>query len=44
MTKEYEAREVIGAEKAVWWERAVQTFPYYADYHTKTNQQVRSSC
>ncbi|MFI5527728.1 nitroreductase family deazaflavin-dependent oxidoreductase [Kitasatospora sp. NPDC051853] len=26
------AREVTGAEKAVWWERAVAAFPTYAEY------------
>ncbi|MFD6422279.1 nitroreductase family deazaflavin-dependent oxidoreductase [Streptomyces sp. NPDC060198] len=30
------AREVTGDEKAVWWERAVEAFPDYADYQKKT--------
>jgi F420H(2)-dependent quinone reductase len=34
------AREVSGAEKAVWWERAVQAYPDYADYQTKTDRQI----
>ncbi len=34
------AREVSGDEKAVWWERAVQAYPDYADYQTKTDRQI----
>lgn len=34
------AREVTGAEKALWWERAVGAFPDYADYQTKTERQI----
>jgi len=37
---EYEAREVFGDEKAVWWERAVETWPDYADYQKKTDRQI----
>lgn len=37
---DYEAREVFGDEKAVWWERAVAAFPDYADYQTKTERQI----
>ena len=40
VTKEYEAREVTGDEKAVWWERAVEAWPDYADYQTKTDRQI----
>ena len=29
------AREVTGDEKALWWERAVEAFPDYADYQTQ---------
>jgi deazaflavin-dependent oxidoreductase (nitroreductase family) len=39
-TKDYEAREVFGDEKAVWWERAVATWPDYADYQKKTDRQI----
>ena len=39
-TKEYDAREVSGDEKAVWWERAVATWPDYADYQAKTDRQI----
>ena len=40
VTREYEAREVFGDEKAVWWERAVQAWPDYAEYQTKTDRQI----
>ena len=39
-THEYEAREVTGDEKATWWERAVQAWPDYATYQTKTDRQI----
>lgn len=34
------AREVTGEEKAVWWKRAVEAYPDYADYQTKTDRQI----
>jgi deazaflavin-dependent oxidoreductase (nitroreductase family) len=34
------AREVTGAEKAEWWERAVAVFPDYADYQRKTDREI----
>jgi deazaflavin-dependent oxidoreductase (nitroreductase family) len=34
------AREVTGAEKAIWWERAVAAYPDYADYQTKTDRPI----
>ncbi|MFC8181135.1 MULTISPECIES: nitroreductase family deazaflavin-dependent oxidoreductase [Nocardiaceae] len=37
---DYIAREVTGEEKAVWWERAVQAFPDYAEYQTKTDREI----
>jgi deazaflavin-dependent oxidoreductase (nitroreductase family) len=37
---DYEAREVFGAEKALWWERAVETWPDYAKYQEKTSRQI----
>lgn len=33
-------REVTGAEKAEWWERAVAAFPAYADYQKKTDREI----
>ncbi|MFZ0903010.1 MAG: nitroreductase family deazaflavin-dependent oxidoreductase [Mycobacterium sp.] len=40
VTRDYDAREVLGDEKAVWWERAVAAFPDYAEYQTKTDRQI----
>ncbi|PXW32263.1 nitroreductase family deazaflavin-dependent oxidoreductase [Nocardia sp. 348MFTsu5.1] len=34
------AREVFGDEKAIWWERAVEAYPPYADYQKKTDRQI----
>ncbi len=33
-------RELSGAEKAEWWERAVSAYPPYADYQVKTERQI----
>ena len=38
--RDYMAREVTGDEKAVWWARAVETWPDYATYQTKTDRQI----
>jgi len=40
VTKDYDSHEVFGDEKAVWWERAVATWPDYAEYQTKTDRQI----
>ncbi|NUU22638.1 MAG: nitroreductase family deazaflavin-dependent oxidoreductase [Streptomycetaceae bacterium] len=34
------AREITGAEKAAWWERAVAAYPDYADYQKKTDREI----
>lgn len=34
------AREVTGEEKALWWGRAVEAYPEYADYQKKTDRQI----
>lgn len=34
------AREVTGAERALWWERAVAAFPDYAAYQVKTDRVI----
>lgn len=34
------AREVTGEEKRVWWDRAVEAFPPYADYQNRTDRQI----
>lgn len=38
--RDYLAREVTGEEKAVWWGRAVETWPDYAAYQRKTERQI----
>lgn len=38
--KDYTAREVFGEEKAVWWDRAVEAWPDYANYQTKTTREI----
>jgi len=40
VTKDYEAREVLGDEKAAWWERAVAAWPDYANYQKKTDRRI----
>ncbi|MCV7168083.1 nitroreductase family deazaflavin-dependent oxidoreductase [Mycobacterium stomatepiae] len=40
VTRDYDARELTGDEKAVWWERAVAAYPPYADYQKKTERQI----
>ena len=39
-SRDYEAREVFGDEKATWWERAIKAWPDYADYQKKTDRQI----
>lgn len=34
------AREVAGDERTLWWARAVDAYPDYADYQTKTDRQI----
>jgi F420H(2)-dependent quinone reductase len=38
--RDYNAREVSGDEKALWWERAVETWPDYANYQARTERQI----
>jgi F420H(2)-dependent quinone reductase len=38
--RDYTAREVGGEEKRVWWDRAVETWPDYATYQTKTKRGI----
>jgi deazaflavin-dependent oxidoreductase (nitroreductase family) len=40
VTRDYQAREVSGDEKAVWWGRAVAAYPDYADYQKKTDREI----
>jgi deazaflavin-dependent oxidoreductase (nitroreductase family) len=37
---DYIAREASGEERARWWERALEVWPDYADYQTKTDRQI----
>ncbi|MES9525597.1 nitroreductase family deazaflavin-dependent oxidoreductase [Streptomyces capoamus] len=38
--RDMRAREVTGAEKAAWWERAVAAYPAYADYQERTSREI----
>jgi F420H(2)-dependent quinone reductase len=40
VTKEYDARELSGAERAEWWDRGVEAYPPYAEYQTKTDRLI----
>ena len=37
---DYDAREVFGDEKALWWRRAVEVWPDYAEYQRKTDREI----
>lgn len=39
-TVELTAREVDGTEREQWWELAVEAYPPYAEYQTKTERQI----
>ena len=39
-TGEYQAREVFGDEKSLWWRRAVDAYPPYADYQRRTDREI----
>jgi deazaflavin-dependent oxidoreductase (nitroreductase family) len=34
------AHEAFGEEKALWWERAVEAWPDYAEYQKKTDREI----
>jgi deazaflavin-dependent oxidoreductase (nitroreductase family) len=34
------ARQTSGEERALWWERAVEVWPDYADYQTNTDREI----
>ena len=40
VTRDFVAREVVGEEKADWWDRAVAAYPPYADYQKKTSREI----
>jgi deazaflavin-dependent oxidoreductase (nitroreductase family) len=35
-----EVTELDGAERALWWERAVAAYPPYAEYQAKTDRRI----
>ncbi len=37
---DYTAREASGDERTVWWQRAIEVWPDYAQYQTKTDRQI----
>jgi F420H(2)-dependent quinone reductase len=37
---DYVARELEGEERALWWGRAVEAFPQYADYQERTERTI----
>jgi deazaflavin-dependent oxidoreductase (nitroreductase family) len=37
---DYLAREVVGEERELWWRRAVDVWPDYATYQTKTTRVI----
>jgi len=37
---DYVAHVAEGAERDAWWERAVEVWPAYAEYQTKTDRQI----
>ncbi|TDE49053.1 nitroreductase family deazaflavin-dependent oxidoreductase [Nonomuraea mesophila] len=40
VTRQFKAREVHDNEKELWWRRAVDAFPDYADYQRRTDRQI----
>ena len=38
--RDYVARELDGEERSTWWERAVEVWPDYARYQTKTDRVI----
>jgi len=34
------ARQIFGAEREEWWKRAVEAYPPYAEYQTKTDREI----
>lgn len=38
--RDYVARETSGEERATWWRRAVEVWPDYEEYQTKTDREI----
>lgn len=34
------ARELAGEEREIWWRRAVEAYPPYAEYQRRTDRQI----
>jgi deazaflavin-dependent oxidoreductase (nitroreductase family) len=39
-TGAFRAREVSGEERSLWWQRAVDAYPYYAEYQERTDRTI----
>ena len=39
-TRDYVARQASGEERNTWWRRALEVWPDYASYQTKTERQI----
>jgi deazaflavin-dependent oxidoreductase (nitroreductase family) len=37
---DFDVREVDGAERSAWWDRAVAAYPSYAEYQEKTDRRI----
>jgi deazaflavin-dependent oxidoreductase (nitroreductase family) len=37
---DFDVRELTGAERGAWWERAVTAYPPYADYQRRTQRVI----
>jgi deazaflavin-dependent oxidoreductase (nitroreductase family) len=37
---DYTVRETSGEERALWWTRALEVWPDYAEYQTKTDREI----
>lgn len=35
-----QARELDGDEREIWWQRAVEAYPPYAEYQTRTDRKI----
>lgn len=40
VSADYDAHEVLGEERELWWGRAVAAWPDYADYQRSTDRQI----
>jgi deazaflavin-dependent oxidoreductase (nitroreductase family) len=38
--RDYTARELDGDERSTWWDRAIEVWPDYANYQTKTKRLI----